>query len=294
MSTSPETSSRRVRRQILSWLPDGPRTWLRRFYERVSAPADRAQATFTDCGATVVLQIAGGPSITLLPQARGDIERQFRDPEAAAELSRFMSYTADPGVLFDVGANYGLFALVYCLANRQSRAVAFEPSPRLAATIRQLADLNGVADRLRVVDKAVAEAIGVRELLLDLRGGYVQSAAFAGTTSGSWHTATLPLTTLDHEVAVVRPTIVKIDIEGYEHEALLGADMLLADVRPMIFLELHLNYLQARQIAPSDVVALLTRHRYRLEDLRGRRRSVRGIARSWASVLHLTATPLES
>jgi hypothetical protein len=119
----------------------------------------------------------------------------------------------------------------------------------------------------------------------------VQSAAFEGTTHGEWQKTSMPLTTLDAELRAVSPTLVKIDVEGYEHEALLGADTMLRDLRPTIFLELHLNYLNARHITSSSVIRLLTGRGYRLTDLSGAHRSEGDIGRSWASVLHLVAIP---
>jgi FkbM family methyltransferase len=293
MQPLPETASRRIRRRVLSWLPSRHRARLRRVYERTTAPAVRATATFHDEGSTIIVAIADGPTVRIFPECRPAIERQFTDPEAAAEFGRFMQYAARPGTLFDVGANNGLFALVYCLGGPGHRAVAFEPSPPLADIIRRLAALNGVDARLAVVEKAVAESVGQRDLLLDDRGGYVQSAAFAGTTDGAWRTLQMPTTTLDDELERQLPTLVKIDIEGYEHEALLGAGTLLTRIRPTILLELHLNYLNARRIAPSQVVAILSRHGYELATLTGQPRSGRDIDRSWASVLHLVATPAD-
>lgn len=287
-----ETPARRLRRGVLALLPAGQRARLRRLYETLRAPSAGASATFTAEGEMFAVAIDGGPTIRFLVGCRPDVERHFTDREAAAELDRFMRRARASGVLFDVGANNGLFSLIYCLMHPANRAIAFEPSPRLADLIQRLARLNGVDSRLQVVAKAVAETSEKRDLLLDTRGGYVQSDQFDGTAHDGWQQTRIETTTLDAELdASARPTIVKIDVEGYEREVLLGASRVLAAVRPVIFLEVHLNYLQHRGILAVDVIRPLTACGYGLSDLSGRRRTEGNIGRSWASVLHLIATP---
>jgi hypothetical protein len=68
----------------------------------------------------------------------------------------------------------------------------------------------------------------------------------------------------------------------------------LEEIRPVVFLELHLNFLEERRISPVAVVSLLVRQRYVLLGLDGRRMSERQIGQSWASVLHLIARPAET
>ena len=53
------------------------------------------------------------------------------------------------------------------------------------------------------------------------------------------------------------PNFIKIDIEGYEYEAIRGSAAFLSQHRPAIFLELHLNYLEERSLSPRSVIELL-------------------------------------
>ena len=60
-----------------------------------------------------------------------------------------------------------------------------------------------------------------------------------------------------------RPTHVKIDIEGFEDDVILGAMKTLSELRPIIFLELHGGYLRARGRDPKAVLANLRACGYR-------------------------------
>jgi FkbM family methyltransferase len=280
--------SRPIRRAALSLFPSARRAVLRRLYDAATTPRPGARIDVSRTETGGVLTIARGPSIAIPAECQADIEQHFSTREAAAELECFMRYARTPGFLFDVGANNGLFSVAYCLAHPANRAVAFEPSSPLVERIRQMARLNGVEERLRVVAKAVADSAGERQLMLATRGAFVQVAAFAGTAQNEWQSVAIDTTTLDLESAgEVAPTLIKIDVEGFESEVVRGASSLIATARPTIFLEVHLNYLEQRRIAPLEVTGPIAACGYDFTDLAGRRRSERSIAKSWASVLHI-------
>jgi FkbM family methyltransferase len=284
--------SRLIRRAALSMFSAPHRAKLRRLYDAATAP--RVEATVgivqTDTGS--LLTITGGPSVKIPETCHGDVQQHFATREAVAELVRFLRDAGAPGCLFDVGANNGLFSVVYCLMHRSNRAVAFEPSQHLVKRIREMAELNGVADRLKVVAKAVADSPGERQLMLATRGAYVQVAAFEGTAQNEWQSLRIETTTLDLEsTGDAVPTVLKIDVEGYEAEVIRGAAKVIATDRPTIFLEVHMNYLEQRGISPVEVTGVLAKADYEFRDLAGRRRSVRSISESWAPVLHVIGKP---
>ena len=67
-----------------------------------------------------------------------------------------------PGMtVLDVGASFGLYALAAArLVGPSGRVFAFEPARRTAAALRLHLEWNGVADRVEVVEAAVADASG--------------------------------------------------------------------------------------------------------------------------------------
>jgi hypothetical protein len=66
------------------------------------------------------------------------------------------------------------------------------------------------------------------------------------------------------------PTHLKIDIEGYEVEALQGAGDFLHAVRPVLFLELHCALIRDRGLNPATVLAHLAGRGYTRLQWRGR------------------------
>lgn len=284
--------SRLLRRAALSMFSASHRAALRRLYDVVTAPPvdQHVGVEVTPDGG--LLTIAGGPSVRIPAECLADVQHHFATREAAAELVRFLAEADRPGCFFDVGANNGLFSVAYCLVHPANRSVAFEPSRPLVERIRQMAELNGVADRVEIVAKAVAEAPGERQLMLASLGGYVQVAAFEGTVQNEWQTLPVETTTLDLESARIQPpTVVKIDVEGFESEVIRGGARVIASDRPTIFLEVHLNYLEQRRISPVAVTGPIAASNYEFRDLAGRRRSEQSISKSWAPVLHVVGKP---
>ena len=145
-------------------------------------------------------------------------------------------------VVFDIGANVGLYSLLAASANPESKVYAFEPTPEMVTCL---------ADNIRLNDmpNVIVEPMAV---------GSHQGKAFLRLCSGSDGTnegmnyvtyarqddSDLPVqvTSLDgycQDRRIGRIDLLKMDIEGGEYEALRGAQGLLrAQAIDCIFLEL--------------------------------------------------------
>jgi FkbM family methyltransferase len=189
-----------------------------------------------------------------------------------------------PGsVLFDVGAHRGLFSLVYCALSPDRRAVLFEPSASLTKDANRLIALNGFERRAEVRVCGVGDRAGRRDMVEDALG----FARDAG--SGSTRAESIDFTTLDDEWrrTGVAPAIVKIDVEGAEAEVIRGAAALLREVRPILFLELHMDELERRGESTKALLAQLASAGYRFAEPDGTPRSARALARSVRAIIRI-------
>jgi len=168
----------------------------------------------------------------------GDPESQiWNDLEAsdgAWEEMRFVlrELVAPGDVVFDCGAHHGTTAVLFALrAGQTGQVTAFEPHPGNVRIIEENLRLNGLST-VRIEPKA----IGARPQTVRLRDRSNAAVAFASRPRGF----PVEMTTLDAYAAAagVRPTFVKIDVEGYEADVLKGATAVLAGL-PKLSIELH-------------------------------------------------------
>lgn len=127
------------------------------------------------------------------------------------------------GDLFvDVGANVGAYML---LASGAAGAgvIAVEPSPATFSYLAHNVKLNDVASKVTAVNAALGRSEG--RLRLTERLGtenYVSLDGDAGPT------VEVKVTTLDLLLREAKPTLIKIDVEGFETEVLAGAEQTLS------------------------------------------------------------------
>jgi len=187
----------------------------------------------------------------------GFVERY--EPYMEAALDRFLK---PGGVFFDVGAHAGVWTEYAARRVGPTEVVvACEPSPAYRLLDAHVGCLAGV--RLRNV------AVGAKP-------GETQFHAHGDSSSGSVLAAvteinrryrpdipvtpiTISMTTLDRlaEAEGVMPTVIKVDVEGYELEVLLGAKELLRSAAAWV-VEIHPPQLRLHGRADGEVTELLT------------------------------------
>jgi FkbM family methyltransferase len=141
-------------------------------------------------------------------------------------------------IVFDVGANIGLYAVV--VARQSARVFAFEPHPETFARLREHATINA-PHNLESVNVAFGMGSGSARLS---DGGRGDSGKFTlrevDLPSNSSERHTVDVNTLDGFVSargLERIDFIKIDVEGHEPEVLLGAYDTLRRHRPRMLVE---------------------------------------------------------
>lgn len=183
------------------------------------------------------------------------------DKSGEARLLRRIGRKAPGFTCLDAGANAGRYALA-ALDAGANRVVAFEPSPKTFEILRK--NTEGRAEVERVM-AAIGEAVGKTDIFVPANLGLAsRDAAAGGFREEEAERVTAPMTTIDaycFENAFF-PTLIKIDVEGFELEALAGAQGLLAHEQKPAFVqfEFNIHHLQRRQTV-DDLAALLPGYR---------------------------------
>ncbi len=191
------------------------------------------------------------------------------EPGMQKTIEKFLS----PGDTFmDLGANEGYFTVIGAKrCGPRGRVVAIEPQKRLLPVIAENLRINGV-DWANVVNVAVTDSEGIATIHLasDINTG---SSGLHRSTKYRLPTQQVAARTLaqvldEEQLAYV--DLMKVDIEGFEYEALLGSPDVFRKRRvKALALELHPTILANRKKDTSLINKMLEEYNYRMTDIFG-------------------------
>lgn len=148
------------------------------------------------------------------------------------------NFIAPGDVVLDVGSNIGGVALNFSeLVGLEGRVICFEANPHLLELWR-VETKQATYQNLELINKAVWSLSGDK-LELSLDSSYYKSSSSVVRQNGSLESASVETIMID-SLDLPRVSLIKLDIEGAEREALIGAKNLIARDRPVIILECQL------------------------------------------------------
>lgn len=164
------------------------------------------------------------------------------------------------GIVIDAGAHLGYFSLRLARWVGASGAVhAFECDPRLLQRLRRHVEINELpwitVNACGLLDAPTARA----PLYLPSQLGW------ASTIEGAWgatEAVTVEMVTLDayvreHGLAPERLSLIKLDVEGSELQALIGAQATLAATAAPVLVEFIPERMRAVGQEPDDLLTLM-------------------------------------
>jgi FkbM family methyltransferase len=133
-------------------------------------------------------------------------------------------------VCFDIGANVGLYTLLF--GKHASRVVSFEPAPRNIRYLHRIVESNRLGN-VTIVPLALSDRLGLARF-----DPGVNPAMGRLSAEGE-----LPAATVSLDEYVQRfgpaPSVLKIDVEGAEQAVLTGGAETIRAHRPRILLSTH-------------------------------------------------------
>lgn len=177
-------------------------------------------------------------------------ETWFKGGWDFGEVDYLRDHLVRPGdVVFECGAHHGENTiLISDWVGPTGTVVAFEPVPRNVFTVRKQVELNELKN-VRVVNAAVGSAPGSIRMT-------DESNAQVSRGPG----VDVDVVRLDDYIDL-KPTLLKIDVEGFEAELLRGAQAVLA-LRPRISLEVHTPSLPRYGTSVEEVLSLVGERHY--------------------------------
>ena len=152
------------------------------------------------------------------------------------EVQKLLVKEVRPGpghVFYDIGANVGFYTLLAATLIVSGKVYAFEPLPANLTYIRKHLELNRIGN-VEVFGMAICDRVGVASFEAEETRAMGRLAG-----EGSLPVQTSTLDSLLQEQKILPPDCIKMDIEGTEFGALLGARECFAQYKPKLVLATH-------------------------------------------------------
>lgn len=174
---------------------------------------------------------------------------------------RFLLRHCQPGTtVIDGGAHIGLFTVVMARAvGPDGWVLAFEPTPGTRAVLTTTVALNQLGATVSVRPEALAAATGRTTLHIGPVPGTSSNSVAVPPPEGVGTEREVPTVAVDDLLPGLAAPVscLKLDIEGAELDALLGARATLDRFRPALCVEVHPRALKAAGREPAAVHDLL-------------------------------------
>jgi FkbM family methyltransferase len=179
--------------------------------------------------------------------ASGDVP----EPGTVALVERLLQ----PGDSFlDVGANVGIYSLIAARrVGPDGRVIAVEPMPSSARALRTTLAVNGVSAIVQAHECALGAADGTATIHAGATSGH---SSLLGPLVDRGESFEIAVRRGDDLLGEVRPTLIKIDVEGWELEVLDGLRGFLGKHRnTSVLLELSPAHVRRTGLEPSEWLA---------------------------------------
>jgi FkbM family methyltransferase len=150
-----------------------------------------------------------------------------------AMQNRMVKELSNGAVFYDVGANVGFYTLLAAVLIGRGHVYAFEPVKANLVYLRRHLSLNHL-ENVSILECAVSDATGTASFAVE------ETRAMGHLDAGGG--VEVQMVTLDallREGRIAPPDCIKMDIEGAEFRALLGARQCFAEHKPKLFLATH-------------------------------------------------------
>jgi FkbM family methyltransferase len=141
-----------------------------------------------------------------------------------SEMLFLLHYLRKGDVFIDVGANIGSYTLL-ASAENGAKSYCFEPVPSTFQQLKDNISINKIDGIVKLYNLGLASQKG--ELLFSLGNDSSMNHVRISNEKNE-HTVSVEIDSLDNVLKGVHPNLLKIDVEGFEQEVLLGAKNLLA------------------------------------------------------------------
>nr|WP_150959432.1 FkbM family methyltransferase [Aneurinibacillus sp. XH2] len=168
-------------------------------------------------------------------------------------LRKFTKYIPENSVVYDIGANIGNHSVYFSKALKAKKIYSFEPVPMNAVLLEKNIQENQISE-IEVFRVAIgSDSKKVRIKINERNMGECKVIE----SSAEHSTIEVPVMSID-SMNLETPDVIKIDVEGYELDVLVGMKKTLSSSAPIIWIEITDHF--------SEIDRFLAKYQYELID----------------------------
>jgi FkbM family methyltransferase len=170
-----------------------------------------------------------------------------------------------PGIdIIDVGAHLGVFSVICSkLVEGKGKIVCLEPTPGTYSVLRQTLKMNHCLN-VQALQAAVSENNGKAIFYVGSIAGCNSNSLLKNSSDKEQATYEVEVYTIDHITSVnaLKPSLIKIDVEGSELDALRGGKNTFEKYGPVLILSLHPEFIKVKKDSLEAIWDLLENCKY--------------------------------
>ena len=188
---------------------------------------------------------------------------RYYEDDYEPETFRFFRENLKEGdTVLDIGGHIGLFAVVTArLVGNSGSVFSFEPTPLTRGVMKEVVDLNGVAEIVEIRGEAVSSKRG--ETVFYDTGTEISNANSLVRSELSKTEIPITLISVDEFVREfgLKIDCLKIDVEGAELDVLIGAREVFTSQRPRARLGLHPIFIEKNGQSLGEIWDLVAEYK---------------------------------
>jgi len=142
-------------------------------------------------------------------------------------------------IFYDIGANTGYYGIMAgYLGKNKIKCYSFEPIKEYCNCIQESIKLNHLENIVKVFNIAIGNKNGEEKLYLSGSGSSINENFIGRISLPKRKIKISKLDNILQKQKIEKPDFIKIDVEGYEYNVLLGAKKTIKEFLPILFVEI--------------------------------------------------------
>jgi FkbM family methyltransferase len=154
------------------------------------------------------------------------------------EREWLMSELKASDTFYDIGANIGLFTLL--ASEKCKNVIAFEPTGDTFRLLSENIALNFSPENVQLINAAASDTNGTQDIYVLTNGKDAWNSMAVKPEEGEYRIDQIKTVNVDQMVesgSIPPPTVIKIDVEGWELHVLRGLENTILKYRPVMLIE---------------------------------------------------------